>query len=84
MPYVTVGTIPARITTQQAATAAIASANDPYNPATRFTQYFPPAPLPYICPERIPNNLPIPTSVCIPVTRYEGSLAEAKRDGVVK
>jgi hypothetical protein len=82
-PYVVVGTVPARITTQQAATAAIASGYDQYNPATRFRQYFPPAPLPYICPERIPNNLPIPTSVCIPVTRYEGSMAEAKRDGVI-
>lgn len=84
MPYVPVGTVPARITTQQAASAAVFAASDPYNPATRFRQYFPPAPLPYICPERIPNNLPIPTSVCIPVTRYEGSLAEAKRDGVVQ
>jgi hypothetical protein len=83
MPYVNVGTVPARITTQQAATAAVESSYDPYNPATRFRQYFPPAPLPYICPERIPNNLPIPTSVCIPVTRYEGSAAEAKRDGVI-
>lgn len=83
MPYVDVGTVPARLTTQQAATAAVTTASDPYNPATRFRQYFPPAPLPYICPERIPNNLPIPTSVCIPVTRYEGSMAEAKRDGVI-
>jgi hypothetical protein len=83
MPYVQVGTIPARISTQQAATATIATAYDPYNPATRFRQYFPPAPIPYVCPERIPNNLPIPTSVCVPVTRYEGSLAEARRDGVI-
>lgn len=83
MPYVDVGTVPARITTQQAATAAISTGYDPYNPATRFRQYFPPAPLPYVCPERIPNNLPIPTTVCIPVTRYEGSAAEARRDGVI-
>ena len=81
IPYVNVGTVPARITTQQAANATIVTSYDPYNPETRFRQYFPPAPLPYICPERIPNNLPIPTSVCIPVTRYEGSLAEAKRNG---
>jgi hypothetical protein len=84
MPFVEVGTVPARITTQQAATAVVGTAYDPYNPATRFRQYFPPAPLPYVCPERIPNNLPIPTSICIPVTRYEGSLAEARRDGVVQ
>lgn len=83
MPYVEVGTVPARITTQQNATATVQAAYDQYNPETRFRQYFPPAPLPYICPERIPNNLPIPTTVCIPVTRYEGSLAEAKRDGVI-
>ena len=83
MPYVEVGTVPARITTQQNATAVIQAGYDQYNPATRFRQYFPPAPLPYVCPERIPNNLPIPTSVCVPVTRYEGSLAEAKRDGVI-
>jgi hypothetical protein len=83
MPYVEVGSIPASLTTQQAGTTVITNAYDPYNPATRFRQYFPPAPIPYECPERIPNNLPIPTSVCIPVTRYEGSLAEAKRDGVI-
>lgn len=83
MPYVEVGTVPARITTQQNATATLEAAYNQYDPATRFRQYFPPAPLPYICPERIPNNLPIPTSICIPVTRYEGSLAEAKRDGAI-
>jgi hypothetical protein len=80
VPYVQVGTVPARITTQQTASAVLGVGYDPYNPATRFRQYFPPAPLPYICPERIPNNLPIPTSVCVPVTRYEGSLAEARRE----
>lgn len=83
MPYVEVGTIPASVTTQQNTTAVIQTAYDQYDPTTRFRQYFPPAPLPYVCPERIPNNLPIPTNVCIPVTRYEGSLAEAKRNGVI-
>ena len=79
MPYVEVGTTPAHLTTQQYATAAVANNFDPYNPATRFSQYFPPTPRPYICPERIPNNLPIPRSVCVPVTRYEGSQASIER-----
>jgi hypothetical protein len=49
-------------------------ANNPYDPATRFSQYFPPAPLPYVCPERIPNNDPKPsTRECIPITRFIGS-----------
>jgi len=74
IPIVPVGTIPARLTTQQRATEAIFNANDPYNPSTRFAQYFPPAPLPYICPERIPNNDPKPsTNICLPPQRYQGS-----------
>jgi hypothetical protein len=79
MPYVQVGTTPARLTTQQYATAAVFNNYDPYNPTTRFSQYFPPAPRPYICPERIPNNLPIPRSICVPITRYEGSQASIER-----
>lgn len=74
IPYVEVGTIPASLTIRQTATNVVALANDPYNPATRFSQYFPPAPIPYICPERIPNNDPKPsTRDCIPITRFIGS-----------
>jgi hypothetical protein len=73
MPYVEVGTTPASVTLQQTQTNTIAAASNPYDPATRFAQYFPPAPIPYICPERIPNNLPLPPDVCVPITRFKGS-----------
>ncbi len=74
MPYVSVQTVPASNTVQQRAQAVIALATDSYNPDTRFSQYFPPAPIPYECPERIPNNEPKPsTADCIPITRFHGS-----------
>jgi hypothetical protein len=72
-PYVQAGSTPASLTTQIRATEASLTNQDPYNPATRFNQYFPPAPRPYVCPERIPNNLPIGPMPCVPPQRYEGS-----------
>jgi hypothetical protein len=65
MPVVEVRTTPASTTTQQVATAVVAS--------SRFAEYFPPAPLPAPCPVRIPNNEPIPTFTCTPVTRFYSS-----------
>lgn len=67
-PVVQVGTVPASVTTQQRATDV---GLNRYDPVKRFAQYFPPAPLPYICPERIPNNLPLPKeTVCLPNTPF--------------
>jgi hypothetical protein len=78
MPYVPVGTTPASLTTQQRVVDTNSQAYNPYNPSTRFSQYFPPAPIPYICPMRIPNNDPKPsTRDCIPITRFHGSAYEA-------
>ena len=66
-----------RIKTQEVLNAA----SDPYNPATRFAQYFPPAPVPYECPERIPNNIPIgPETPCIPAIPYKGSAQQVEQD----
>jgi hypothetical protein len=67
VPVVDVRTTPASTTTQQVATAVRNAA-----PA-RFAEYFPPAPLPAPCPVRIPNNEPVPTFTCNPVTRFYSS-----------
>ncbi len=76
-PVVTVQNIAASVTTSQRVSEMLARESDPYNPNTRFAAYFPPAPLPYICPERIPNNLPKgSTADCVPIRRFQGS-AEA-------
>lgn len=69
---------------QRAATAVVDAATDPYNPATRFAQYFPPAPLPYVCPERLPSKEPAPSSVpCAPVTRHVGSSTSEPDGGAI-
>jgi hypothetical protein len=44
VPLMVVGTTPASLTTIQRQTATLYVGNDPYNPATRFTQYFPKQP----------------------------------------
>lgn len=78
LPVVEVRTTPASLTTQQAATATLFDATNPANPATRFAQYFPPAPIPYECPVRIPNNEPKPSvRDCVPITRFMGSAQQA-------
>jgi hypothetical protein len=74
IPVVTVETVPVSTTLQQRATQIQKIASDPYDPVTRFARYFPPAPLPYLCPERIPSNLPLPPETpCILNTRFQGS-----------
>jgi len=71
--YVTVGTVPASRVVQAKAQAAVAQSFDPYNPDTRFSQYFPPAPAPYCPPVRPPNNDPLPSvNVCLPIRRFTG------------
>lgn len=77
-PVVTVANIPASVTSAQRVTEILTKQSDPYNPETRFAAYFPPAPLPYICPERIPNNDPKPSSAdCLPIRRFQGSAQAA-------
>ena len=44
VPLIVVGTTPASATTIQRQTASLYVGNDPYNPATRFSQYFPKQP----------------------------------------
>ncbi len=73
-PAAIVANTPASQTTQNKSVAVLNNASNPYDPATRFAQYFPPQPPGVECPERLPNNLPLPsTRPCIPVTRFHGS-----------
>ncbi len=73
---VAVGTVPASATLRRTAQQIQIVESDPYNPVTRFTKYFPPAPLPYVCPERLPSNEPLPPATeCIPPQRFQGSAA---------
>jgi hypothetical protein len=77
IPYIPTTTTPASVTTSQLRANIQLSESNPYDPATRFRQYFPPAPLPYICPERIPNNEPkASTRPCLPIQRFHGSAYE--------
>lgn len=73
-PAVNVGTTPASLTMLQAARTVLSQESNPYNPDTRFRQYFPTPPIPYQCPERIPNNFPkSSTKPCLPIQRFQGS-----------
>jgi hypothetical protein len=75
-PPVPVQTTSASATTAAAAQAVLLQLNNPYVPATRFSQYFPAPPLPYIMPYtmRSPNNYPKPTTRdCIPIRRFKSS-----------
>lgn len=83
-PVVNVGTTPASVTTTAAAVAASNAAVNTYNPATRFSQYFPPAPLPFMPPSmfRVPNNDPKPSVVtCTPLRRYESTAETIAKGG---
>ncbi len=47
------------------------------DPDARFKQYFPesvPAPLSVVCPERIPNPVPVRDTVCVPQTLFAPSV----------
>jgi hypothetical protein len=77
-PVVTVQNVPASATVAQRARESLERESNPYNPQTRFAAYFPPAPLPYICPERIPNNdSKGSTRECVPLSRFQGSAQAA-------
>ena len=75
IPLVTVGTKSASRSQQERAYNIIFRQTNPYNPDTRFNQYFPPPPIPYVCPERLPSNDPLPsTAPCLPLQRFQGSV----------
>jgi hypothetical protein len=77
-PIVSVKNVPASVTINQRVREIQTNESNPYNPETRFAAYFPPAPLPYICPERIPNNESKPsTADCLPIRRFQGSAQAA-------
>ncbi len=71
---VPVRSVPASATTELLRTQTIQAATDPTNPATRFEQFFRPKPPQPPCPERLPNNLPIPPDrPCVGFSRFESS-----------
>jgi hypothetical protein len=74
MPLVNVTSTPASATIQKQKQIIANNVSDPYNPDTRFAQYFPAPPLPYVCPVRLPSNEP-PASLqtCQPIRRFQGS-----------
>ena len=72
--YAVIQSVPASLTTRQNAIATVAQGANPYNPATRFSQYFPPAPVPLPCPIRPQVVQPPPQpDNCDPITRFKGS-----------
>ena len=74
VPSVNVGTTPASATVTNKSRTILSQESNSYNPDTRFRQYFPTPPIPYQCPERIPNNYPKPsTTPCLPIQRFQGS-----------
>jgi hypothetical protein len=73
LPYVAVGTVPASVSMGIQRDRVLATATNPYNPETRFSQYFPPAPIPYCRPIRYPSNDPKPSvNTCLPIRRFTG------------
>lgn len=71
---VPVRSVPASSTTEMKRTQTIQEATDPTNPATRFEQFFRPKPPQPPCPERLPNNLPIPPDrPCVGFSRFASS-----------
>lgn len=75
IPYVNVIPASASGTTQSLQNAVLFAANNPYNPATRFSQYrfsntiLPPPPP---CPVSVPN--PGYVGVCVPPSIFRGSV----------
>ena len=72
IPYMNVIATPASGTTQSIQTAVLFAGNNPYDPATRFTQYFPRLPPPPPCPVAVPNPGYVPP--CVPPTMFRGSV----------
>lgn len=75
VPYVDVITTPASATQSAIANSNAILANDPYNPATRFSQYrfaYTVIPPPPPCPVAVPN--PTTVGICSPPTMFRGSV----------
>ena len=73
IPYTSVGTVAASLTVRQRAAQVVSASTNPYNPATRFSQYFPPAPIPYCPPVRYVRADTLPSvNVCQPIRRFTG------------
>jgi len=77
IPIVDVTSTPASATLQKQKQSLNNLVSDPYNPTTRFSQYFPAPPLPYEPPVRLPSNEP-PASLqtCQPIRRFQGSTTQ--------
>ena len=73
VPYMDVVAAPASGTTLSIQNAVLFAANDPYNPATRFAQYFPRQPPPPPCPIAVPNPGAI-IGPCSPPLMFRGSV----------
>lgn len=73
VPYMDVVAAPASGTTLSIQNAVLFAANDPYNPATRFAQYFPRLPPPPPCPIAVPNPGAI-IGPCSPPLMFRGSV----------
>ena len=73
VPYIDVVAAPASGTTLSIQNAVLFAANDPYNPATRFAQYFPRLPPPPPCPIPVPNPGAI-IGPCSPPLMFRGSV----------
>lgn len=75
-PPVPVQTTSASVTTSALSQNVCLQQNNPYSPATRFSQYFPAPSCPYVPPStmRSPNNYPMPSKKCGPTfQRYQSS-----------
>lgn len=72
--FVPVENRPASQTTANLANTVQRIESNPYNPDTRFSVYFPAPPVPYECPERLPNPVyQTSTADCLPLRRFQGS-----------
>ena len=74
IPVVEIGTISASVTVSKNARTVLSAEYNQYDPGSRFRQYFPPPPIPYQCPVRIPTNEPKPSLLpCVSIQRFKGS-----------
>ena len=74
VPYVPIQNTPASVTLNALKNSLLTTVSDPYNPATRFSQYFPPQPPGYDPPVPLPNNYPRePMNLCGPNRVFTGS-----------
>ena len=78
IPYAPVGAPAASFTVANRAAQAVAISVNPFNPKTRFSQYFPPPPMPYCPPVRYVKADTLPSvNTCRPIQRFTGIPAAA-------